>query len=117
MPCIALAAAAVPKVSPRTVNALVSCSSASWRETKYPVHFFHICSSSGFPSYSEQSLEKELVARSECVAKAERRSSNKGRPVKSTFFCASYIALKYSGMRVSLVQKYWRRRGVLMTSA
>ena len=85
MPCIALAAAAVPKVSPRTVNALVSRSSARWRETKYPVHFFHICSSSGFPSYSEQSLEKELVARSECVAKAEGGRPIKEGPLKAPF--------------------------------
>ena len=54
--------------------------------------------------------------RRECVTKVARRLSNKGRPTRSAFFCASSIVLMYSGTRGLFVQKFERFRKSVMTS-
>ena len=117
MPWIALAEAAVPKVSPSPVDILVSRSSARWRGPKHPFHFFHVYSMTGLPSHSRRSLGKELTERSECVGKAAWRSIEKGGPDSSDFLCVYSIALIYSRTQGSLVHKDGRLRRSAVTSA
>ena len=74
---IALAAAAFPKLFPHPVAALVLRSSVRWRGGNYAIHLFHVFSAAGFLSLSRRSFGKEFAARSECVTKATRRSSEK----------------------------------------
>ena len=110
MPWIALVAAEVPKMSPCSVAALVSCSSARWRGKKYGVYLSHVCSAAGLPSHSMQSFGKEFTVRSECVAKAARGSPEKGWPDSSAFSYASSVSLIHSRTRGLLIQKDERRR-------
>ena len=117
MPWITLAAAAVLKVSPCPVAALVFCSIVRWRGPKYAVHLFHVCSAECFLSHYERSFGKEFSARSDFITKEARRLLEKGRPTHSAFFCASSMALMYSGMRGLFIQKDGSRRRIKMTSA
>ena len=63
MPWIAMAAADVPKVSPRPVDALVYFSSVRWMGLKHPVHFFHVYYAAGLPSHSGRYFGKDFAVR------------------------------------------------------